>query len=84
MEGLVEEGAEMIKEDELDGEALDAGLISRSPASRAHTRDCGIRLRARTYANLLGESDAAGLLGGDPQGREGNGSEAGTQTGREN
>src|ERR1700726_4475752 len=28
MEGLVEEGDEMIKEDELEGEALDAGLIS--------------------------------------------------------
>src|SRR5271166_4943692 len=28
MEGLVEEGDEMIKKDELEGEALDAGLIS--------------------------------------------------------
>ena len=37
MEGLVEEGDEMIEEDELEGEALDAGLISAAQQVE-HTR----------------------------------------------
>ena len=35
MEGLIEEGSEMIKEDELEGEVLDAGLISAAQPSGA-------------------------------------------------
>ena len=60
MEGLVEEGAEMIKEDELDGEVLDAGLISA--AQRVEHYEIAAYGCVRTYANLLGENDAAGLL----------------------
>jgi ferritin-like metal-binding protein YciE len=60
MEGLVEEGDEMIKEDELEGEALDAGLISA--AQRVEHYEIAAYGAVRTYANLLGESDAAKLL----------------------
>ena len=60
MEGLVEEGDEMIKEDELEGEALDAGLISA--AQRVEHYEIAAYGCVRTYANLLGESDAAKLL----------------------
>ena len=60
MEGLVEEGDEMIKEDELEGEALDAGLISA--AQRVEHYEIAAYGCVRTYANLLGEDDAAGLL----------------------
>ena len=60
MEGLVEEGDEMIKEAELEGEALDAGLISA--AQRVEHYEIAAYGCVRTYANLLGESDAAELL----------------------
>ena len=60
MEGLVEEGAEMIKENELEGDALDAGLISA--AQRVEHYEIAAYGCVRTYANLLGEDDAAGLL----------------------
>jgi ferritin-like metal-binding protein YciE len=60
MEGLVEEGDEMIKEDELEGEALDAGLISA--AQRVEHYEIAAYGCVRTYANLLGEDDAAELL----------------------
>jgi ferritin-like metal-binding protein YciE len=60
MEGLVEEGEEMIKEDELEGEALDAGLISA--AQRVEHYEIAAYGCVRTYANLLGEDDAAELL----------------------
>jgi ferritin-like metal-binding protein YciE len=60
MEGLVEEGDEMIKEAELEGEALDAGLISA--AQRVEHYEIAAYGCVRTYANLLGESDAAKLL----------------------
>jgi ferritin-like metal-binding protein YciE len=60
MEGLVEEGDEMIKDDELEGEALDAGLISA--AQRVEHYEIAAYGCVRTYANLLGESDAAKLL----------------------
>jgi ferritin-like metal-binding protein YciE len=60
MQGLVEEGDEMIKEDELEGEALDAGLISA--AQRVEHYEIAAYGCVRTYANLLGESDAAKLL----------------------
>src|SRR5580704_11690961 len=60
MEGLIEEGKEMIEEDELEGEALDAGLISA--AQRVEHYEIAAYGCVRTYANLLGESDAAKLL----------------------
>ncbi len=60
MEGLVEEGNEIIKEDELEGEARDAGLISA--AQRVEHYEIAAYGCVRTYANLLGESDAAKLL----------------------
>jgi ferritin-like metal-binding protein YciE len=58
MEGLVEEGKEMIKEQE--GEKLDAGLISA--AQRVEHYEIAAYGCVRTYANLLGEADAAELL----------------------
>lgn len=58
MEGLVEEGEEMIEEQE--GDALDAGLISA--AQRVEHYEIAAYGSVRTYANLLGEEDAAELL----------------------
>src|ERR1700689_2344455 len=60
MEGLVEEGKEMIEEEELEGEALDAGLISS--AQRVEHYEIAAYGCVRTYAKLLGETDAAELL----------------------
>lgn len=60
MEGLVEEGVEMIKEDELEDEARDAGLISA--AQRVEHYEIAAYGCVRTYVNLLGEGDAAALL----------------------
>jgi len=58
MEGLVEEGKEMI--DEQEGEVLDAGLISA--AQRVEHYEIAAYGCVRTYAKLLGEADAAELL----------------------
>ena len=58
MEGLVEEGQEMIEEQE--GETLDAGLISA--AQRVEHYEIAAYGCVRTYANLLGETDAVKLL----------------------
>jgi ferritin-like metal-binding protein YciE len=60
MEGLIEEGSEMIKEEELEGEALDAGLISA--AQRVEHYEIAAYGCVRTYADLLGEADAVELL----------------------
>jgi ferritin-like metal-binding protein YciE len=60
MEGLVEEGSEMIKEGELEGEALDAGLISA--AQRVEHYEIAAYGSVRTYAGLLGEDRALTLL----------------------
>ena len=60
MEGLVEEGAEMLRGKELEGEALDAGLISA--AQRVEHYEIAAYGCVRTYANLLGEDNAAELL----------------------
>jgi len=60
MEGLVEEGNEMIKEEELKGETLDAGLISA--AQRVEHYEIAAYGCVRTYADLLGEDAAAELL----------------------
>jgi ferritin-like metal-binding protein YciE len=59
MEGLVEEGKEMMEED-LDGEALDAGLISA--AQRVEHYEIAAYGCVRTYAKILGEEEAASLL----------------------
>jgi len=58
MEGLIEEGKEMIEEQE--GEVLDAGLISA--AQRVEHYEIAAYGCVRTYANLLGETNAAELL----------------------
>ncbi|MGH9735530.1 MAG: ferritin-like domain-containing protein [Candidatus Acidiferrales bacterium] len=58
MEGLVDEGEEMIEEQE--GDVLDVGLISA--AQRVEHYEIAAYGCVRTYANLLGEDDAAGLL----------------------
>ena len=59
MEGLVAEGKEMI--DEQEGDSLDAGLISA--AQRVEHYEIAAYGCVRTYANLLGEKEAAQLLG---------------------
>jgi ferritin-like metal-binding protein YciE len=58
MQGLIEEGQEMIKE--LEGEALDAGLISA--AQRVEHYEIAAYGTIRTYASILGENDAVALL----------------------
>jgi ferritin-like metal-binding protein YciE len=58
MEGLVEESKEII--DEQEGETLDAGLISA--AQRVEHYEIAAYGCVRTYANLLGEDNAAELL----------------------
>src|SRR3984957_10794150 len=60
MEGLIEEGKEMIEEENLEDEALDAGLISA--AERVEHYEIAAYGCVRTYAKLLGESEAASLL----------------------
>ena len=59
MEGVIKEGAEMIEEDAED-EVRDAGLISA--AQRVEHYEMAGYGTARTYAQLLGDSQAAKLL----------------------
>lgn len=59
MEGLVAEGSELIEEG-LDSEELDAGLISA--AQRVEHYEIAGYGCVRTYAELLGEDQAAALL----------------------
>lgn len=59
MEGLLEEGSELIKED-IDKDVLDAGLIAA--AQKVEHYEISGYGTARTYANLLGESKIAQLL----------------------
>jgi len=59
MEGLIEEGTEMMGED-LEPEELDAGLIAKAQHIE-HYEIAGYGC-VRTYANLLGETEAANLL----------------------
>ena len=56
MEGLIEEGEEMIEEEELEEEVLDAGLISA--AQRVEHYEIAAYGCVRTYAHLLGEDEA--------------------------
>lgn len=59
MEGLIREGEEMIKE-KADAAVRDAGLISA--AQRVEHYEIAGYGTVRTYAQLLGEDRAAGLL----------------------
>ena len=59
MEGLVEEGAELMKED-ADPDVMDAGLIAA--AQRVEHYEMAGYGCVRTYAQLLGETKAATLL----------------------
>jgi len=59
MEGLLSEGAELIKED-IEPEVLDAGLIAA--AQKVEHYEISGYGTARTYAKLLGESQSAQLL----------------------
>jgi ferritin-like metal-binding protein YciE len=59
MEGLIEEGKEMMEED-LEDEALDAGLISA--AQRVEHYEIAAYGSVRTFAKILGEEEAASLL----------------------
>jgi ferritin-like metal-binding protein YciE len=59
MEGLIEEGAELLEE-EADPEVLDAGIIAA--AQRVEHYEISGYGTARAYAELLGEADAALLL----------------------
>ncbi|HKF53424.1 MAG TPA: ferritin-like domain-containing protein [Candidatus Acidoferrales bacterium] len=60
MEGLIDEGGEMAKED-LQNDARDAGIISA--AQRVEHYEIAAYGTVRTYARLLGEQDAVSLLG---------------------
>ena len=59
MEGLVEEGSEWMEED-ADEDVMDAGLIAC--AQRVEHYEIAGYGCVRTYAQLLGETKAAGLL----------------------
>ncbi len=59
MEGVIAEGAEMIEED-ADDEVRDAGLIAA--AQRVEHYEMAGYGTARTYAELLGDSEGAKLL----------------------
>jgi ferritin-like metal-binding protein YciE len=59
MEGLIKEGGEMIEEDP-EAEQLDAGLIAA--AQRVEHYEIAGYGCVRTYATLLGEQEAVGLL----------------------
>jgi ferritin-like metal-binding protein YciE len=59
MEGLIEEGADLIEED-IDGDVLDAGLIGA--AQRVEHYKISAYGTARAFAEQLGNSHAAKLL----------------------
>ena len=59
MEGVIAEGAEIIEE-EADPEVKDAGLISA--AQRVEHYEIAGYGTVRTYAELIGDNEAAGLL----------------------
>lgn len=59
MEGLIEEGSNIMEEG-LDPEALDAGLIAA--AQRVEHYEMAAYGTLRTYANILGDKEAASLL----------------------
>lgn len=59
MKGLIEEGSEILKEDGEDS-VLDAGIIVA--AQKVEHYEIASYGSVRTFANLLGKDDAAGLL----------------------
>jgi len=59
MDGLIEEGSDIMDED-MDAEAKDAGLISA--AQRVEHYEIAAYGTVRTYANILGDKKAALLL----------------------
>ena len=59
MEGLIEEGSEVMEED-LDPQAIDAGLISA--AQRVEHYEIAAYGPLRTWANILGEKQAVSSL----------------------
>src|SRR4051812_48155960 len=60
MMGLIEEGQEMIDEDDLEDEARDAGLIGA--AQRVEHYEIAAYGTVRTFANILGDREAVSLL----------------------
>src|SRR5215469_10687282 len=60
MEGLIKEGKEMMEDGDLEGEVLDAGLISA--AQRVEHYEIAGYGTVRTYAALLEEDEATDLL----------------------
>ena len=60
MEGLVKEGSEIIQEEDIGNKVKDAALIAA--AQRVEHYEIAGYGTVRTYANLLGESEAANLL----------------------
>ncbi|HEV2294886.1 MAG TPA: ferritin-like domain-containing protein [Tepidisphaeraceae bacterium] len=59
MQGILEEGKEMMQED-IDADVLDAALIAA--AQRAEHYEIAVYGTLRTYAQLLGEEKAAKIL----------------------
>jgi ferritin-like metal-binding protein YciE len=59
MQGIIEEGKEMMQED-IDADVLDAALIAA--AQRAEHYEIAVYGTLRTYAQLLGEEEAADIL----------------------
>src|SRR5918993_512425 len=59
MQGIIEEGKEMMQED-IDADVLDAALIAS--AQRAEHYEIAAYGTLRTYARLLGEDEAAKIL----------------------
>ena len=60
MEGLIEEGSELLERKNIDPEVLDAGLICA--AQKVEHYEIAGYGTVRTYAKLLGEDEAAELL----------------------
>lgn len=60
MEALIEEGKELMEEEDIEPEVLDAGLIAKAQHVE-HYEMAGYGC-VRTYAQLLGYEDAAKLL----------------------
>ena len=60
MAGLLEEGADLIKEADIEPDVLDAGLIAA--AQRVEHYEIAAYGTVRTYAEQLGYDDAADLL----------------------
>jgi ferritin-like metal-binding protein YciE len=60
MAGLIEEGEELMKEEDIDPDVLDAGLIAA--AQRVEHYEIAAYGTVRTFAQRLGYTDAATLL----------------------